>query len=126
MARAVRGASRMVRNPAAFASYDQRPMPALQAPVLDVRLLGPLAGLGGFHSCAAPGANCALGSAAGPSGVREELPQRLSELVVVRGAEVDLVFGAVQVDADGAGRLAALEVVRQAGSESLGQPRNES
>jgi hypothetical protein len=56
--------------------------------------------------------------------VREVLLQCLAELVVVRGAEVDLVFRAVQAEADGAGRLAAVEVVNEQGLNSLGHEMN--
>jgi len=37
--------------------------------------------------------------------------ERLAELVTVRGAEVDFVTRVVQAEADGAGRLAAVEVI---------------
>jgi hypothetical protein len=92
---------------------------------LDALLPGPLADLGGVDGgAAAPGAGCGPGRAAGPPGVREVLLQCLAELVVVRGAEVDLVFRAVQAEADGAGRLAAVEVVNEQGLNSLGHERN--
>jgi hypothetical protein len=62
---------------------------------LDALLFGPLADLGGVDGAAAPGAGCAPGGAAGPPGVRQVLLQFPAELVIVRGAEVDLVFRAV-------------------------------
>ena len=49
--------------------------------------------------------------------------QCLAELVAVRGAEVDLVFRAVQAEADGAGRLAAVEVINQQRLNSLGHEK---
>jgi hypothetical protein len=53
--------------------------------------------------------------------VREVLPQCLAELVTVRGAEVDLVFRAVKAEADGAGRLAAVDVINEQRLNSLGR-----
>src|SRR6202034_4274235 len=88
---------------------------------VDALLFGPLADLGGVDGgAAAPGAGRAPGGAAGPPGVREVLLQRRTELVVVRGAEVDLVFCAVEAEADSAGRLTAVEVVNEQGLNFLG------
>src|SRR3984957_11976908 len=86
----------------------------------DALPLGPLADPGGVDGAAvAPAAGRAPGRAAGPPGVREVLPQCLAQLVAVRGAEVDLVFRAVQAEADGAGRLAAVEVINEQRLNSL-------
>jgi hypothetical protein len=52
--------------------------------------------------------------------VHEVRLERLAQFVAVRGAEVDLVFRAVQAEADGAGRLAAVEVVNEQRLNSLG------
>src|SRR6202042_3138439 len=73
---------------------------------LDALPLGPLADLCGVDGgAAAPGARRAPGRAASPPGVRQVVPQCLAQLVAVRRAEVDLVFRAVQAEADGAVRL---------------------
>ena len=80
---------------------------------LDALPLGPLADLGGVDGGAASAAGRAPGRAAGPPGVRAVQLQCLAQLVAVRGAEVDLVFRPVQAEADGAGRLAAVEVVNE-------------
>jgi hypothetical protein len=53
--------------------------------------------------------------------VREVQLECLAELVAVRGPEVDLVFRAVQAEADGAGRLAAVEVINEHPQPSSGQ-----
>ncbi len=45
--------------------------------------------------------------------------RRLAQLVAVRGAEVDLVFHAVEAEADGAVRLAAIEVINEQRLNSL-------
>ena len=82
---------------------------------LDALPLGPLADLGGVDGGAAPRRPRAalLAVPPAPPGVREVLPQCLAQFVAVRGAEVDLVFRAVQAEADGAGRLAAVEVINE-------------
>src|SRR6202034_3216469 len=67
---------------------------------LDALPLGPLADLGGVDGGAAsPAAGRAPARAAGPPGMREVLLQRVAQLVAVRGAEVDLVFRAVEAEA---------------------------
>jgi hypothetical protein len=87
---------------------------------LDALSLGPLADLGSVDGgAAAPDAGSAPGRAAGPPGVREVPLSRLAQLVAVRRAEVDLVFRAVQAEADGAGRLPAVEVINEQRLNSL-------
>src|ERR1700733_8310811 len=49
----------------------------------------------------------------------EVLLQRLAQLAAVGGAEVDLVFRAIEPEADGAGRLAAVEVINEQRLNSL-------
>ena len=69
---------------------------------LDALLLGPLADLGAVDgSATALDTGRGPGRAADPAGVREVLLQYLAEVVAVRRAEVDLVFRAVQAEADG-------------------------
>ena len=90
---------------------------------VDPLRLSPLADLGAVHTarrCPAPAAGWPSRTAPSPPGrvdvARQRIPQRLGML----GVQVDLVFGAVQAEADSAFSLTAIEVIDEQGLYLLG------
>ena len=83
--------------------------------------LSPLANPGDVNGGATPTAGRTPDRAVDPPGVRGALPQCPAQLIALRGTEVDLVYRAVQAEADRAGRLAAVDVVNEQRLNSLGR-----
>src|SRR5215475_4510189 len=80
---------------------------------LDALGPGPLADLGGVQAARRPAADPGwlAGAAADPAGRLDVPGQRIPQFLSVPGAQVDLILGAIQPEADGILGGAAVEVI---------------
>jgi hypothetical protein len=85
---------------------------------LDALGLGPLSDLGGVQPVRRSPASAASrppGSAAGPAGSTDVAGQRIPQFLGMLGVQVDLIFRAVQPEADGSPGCTAVKVIYEQG-----------